>query len=235
MKPDELHVLLIGIDVYDGGGSLSGCVNDVDAVQGILLERLGVPADRITRLVSPHPSVVHDTRIPSRLPTLAAIVGELDRLAGDDVAPHERVFVHYSGHGAQLVLEDAERRRFPREGLLPKDKKRGAETVVLADWELNAALARIGARCLSATVVLDCCCSAGATRAPGEDTGTIRFWPTAGVRPVPRSRDEIAAMLRGVADGLVAGVDNCQVVAACQADEKAQEGVSVSTDRRWAT
>ena len=43
MKPDELHVLLIGIDAYDGRGPLQGCVNDVDAVQGVLLDRLGVP------------------------------------------------------------------------------------------------------------------------------------------------------------------------------------------------
>ena len=43
MKPDELHALLIGIDAYDGGGHLQGCVNDVDAIQGVLLDRLGVP------------------------------------------------------------------------------------------------------------------------------------------------------------------------------------------------
>ena len=223
MKPDQLHVLLIGIDAYDGGGSLLGCVNDVDAIQGILLDGLGVPVERVTRLVSPRSGAVHDTRIAGRLPTLAAITGELDRLAGAEVAPHERVFVYYAGHGTQLVLEDDEGRRFPREGLLPKDKVRGPDTAVLADWELNAALARIGARCLSATVVLDCCSSAGATRSLSLDTGTTRFWPTAGVRPAPRARAGTEATPRGVAEGLVARVRNCQVVAACQANEKAKE------------
>src|SRR5690349_14498780 len=137
MKSEELHVLLIGIDAYDGGGSLRGCVNDVDAVQGILLDRLGVPARRVTRLVSPRYGARHDTRIAGRLPTLAAIREELRRLAGDEVTPSERVFIYYSGHGTRLVLEDAEGRRFPREALLPKDKVRGPDTRFLPDWELN--------------------------------------------------------------------------------------------------
>jgi hypothetical protein len=223
VKPDQLHVLLIGIDAYDGGGSLLGCVNDVDSVQGILLDRLGVPPERVARLVSPRSGTIHDTRIDGRLPTLAAITDELDRLAGEDVAPHERVFIYYAGHGTQLVLQDDEGRRFPREGLLPKDKVRGPDTAVLADWELNAALARIGARCLSATVILDCCSSAGATRSLSPNTGTTRFWPTAGVRPAPGARAGIGTTRRGVAEGLVARVRNCQVVAACQANETAKE------------
>ena len=89
-------MLLIGIDAYDGGGSLRGCVDDVDAVQSVLLDGLGVPAERITRLVSPRSGAFHDTRVASRIPTLAAITGELDRLA-DVVAPHERVLFHFAG------------------------------------------------------------------------------------------------------------------------------------------
>lgn len=223
MNPDQLHVLLIGIDAYDGGGSLRGCVNDVDAMQGILLDRLGVPAQRVTRLVSPRSGAVHDTRIAGTLPTLAAITAALHRLAGDEVAPSDRVFIYFSGHGTQLVLEDAEGRRFPREALLPKDKVHGLETRFLADWELNAAIGRIGARCLSATVVLDCCSSAGATRSLSFDTGTVRFWPTTTVQRSPRAAADVTATARGVADGLLARVDNCQVIAACQADEKAKE------------
>jgi hypothetical protein len=223
MNPDQLHVLLIGIDAYDGGGSLRGCVNDVDAIQGILLDRLGVPAERVTRLVSPRFGAEHDTRIEGPLPTLAAITAELHRLAGDEVAPSDRVFIYYSGHGTQLVLEDAEGRRFPREALLPKDKVQGPEARFLPDWELNAAMAGIGARCLSATVVLDCCSSAGATRSLSFNTGTLRFWPTTGIQRLPRAGTEVAETTRGVADGLLARVDNCQIVAACQADEKAKE------------
>jgi len=222
VNPDELHVLLIGIDAYDGGGSLRGCVNDVDAIQAILLDRLKVPAERVTRLVSPRSGADHDARIEGRLATLAAITGELDRLAGDQVAPAERVFIYYSGHGTQLVLQDDEGQRFLREAILPKDKVRGPDTVVLADWELNAAMARIGARCHSATIVLDCCCSAGATRDLDLDTGTTRFWPTDRVRQIAKADNGFETTARGVSDGL-ARIDNCQVVAACQADQRAKE------------
>ena len=41
--PPRHHVLLIGIDAYDGGGMLSGCVNDIDVVQRLLIDRVGVP------------------------------------------------------------------------------------------------------------------------------------------------------------------------------------------------
>ncbi|WP_430784043.1 caspase family protein [Actinoplanes sp. G11-F43] len=181
MDPERLHVLLVGIDAYDGGGSLRGCVNDVDAIQGILLDRLGVPAERITRLVSPRSGVTHDNRIPGRPATLAAITAELDRLAGDAVSPGDRVFIHWSGHGTRLVLEDDEGHRFAREALLPKDRRAGRELRFLADWQLNAALRRIAARCQSVTVVLDCCAAAGATREAeageavrrDETTGTV--------------------------------------------------------------
>jgi hypothetical protein len=84
-------------------------------------------------------------------------------------------------------------------------------------------MAKIGARCLSATVVLDCCNSAGATRSPAFEAGTTRFWPTIGVRPVPEAGTGVGTTTRGVADGLVARIDNCQVVAACRANEKAKE------------
>ena len=47
------HVLLIGIDAYDGGGMLTGCVNDIDAVQRLLLDRVGVPPAHIRRLAAP--------------------------------------------------------------------------------------------------------------------------------------------------------------------------------------
>jgi hypothetical protein len=222
MNPSELHVLLIGIDAYDGGGSLRGCVNDVDAIQAILLDRLKVPAERVTRLVSPRSAADQDTRIEGSLPTLAAITGELDRLASDQVKPTERVFIYYSGHGTQLILEDDEGRRFPREAILPKDKVRGPDTIVLPDWELNAAIARIGARCHSATIVLDCCCSAGATRALDLDTGTTRFWPSPDVQRITQADNGFQTTTRGVSDGL-AGIENCQVVAACEADQKAKE------------
>ena len=151
MDPSQLHVLLIGIDAYDGGGSLTGCVNDVDAMQQVLLDRLGVPAERIKRLVSPRTGVRHDSRIDGELPTLDNIKRELDRLANDEAQSTDRVFIFYSGHGTQLKLKDQNGRRFAREAILPKDKVRGAGYRFLLDWEINDAINKICQRCHSAT------------------------------------------------------------------------------------
>ena len=54
--PGRHHVLLIGIDAYDGGGMLTGCVNDIDAVQRLLIDRVGVPRDHIRGLLHRAPA-----------------------------------------------------------------------------------------------------------------------------------------------------------------------------------
>jgi hypothetical protein len=46
-KQSSYHVLLIGIDAYSVR-LLYGCVNDIDAIQRLLLgERVAIPKDRI--------------------------------------------------------------------------------------------------------------------------------------------------------------------------------------------
>ena len=41
-RPPRDHVLLIGIDAYDGINPLQGCVNDIDVIQRILIDKLGI-------------------------------------------------------------------------------------------------------------------------------------------------------------------------------------------------
>ena len=174
------HVLLIGIDAYDGGGMLTGCVNDIDAVQRFLVDRVGVPRAHIRRLAAPRTGAPHETDVPEELPLLDTMRAALERLGTDEVGPEDRVFIYYSGHGTQCIVSDGGRRRFAREALLPKDKKRGLEYRLLFDWELNTLIARIAARTSAVTVVLDCCNSGGATRGfdAAETKGQDRFWPT---------------------------------------------------------
>ena len=217
----KLHALLIGIDAYDGKGSLRGCVNDVDHIQRILLDRVGVPAELIRRLASPRPTAVHDETIKGEIPTLATIKRELERLAADEVAPVDRVFIFYSGHGTQLTLRDARGKRYPREALLPKDKVDGSRPRYLLDWELNAYLVKIAQRCHSATIILDCCSSAGATREI-EPAGDERFFPMQEAIPYEEALS-LGETARGVAENCIFGAANVQVVAACQANEKARE------------
>jgi hypothetical protein len=225
IRPPEYHVLLVGIDAYDGGGSLNGCVNDIDAIQRVLISKLGVGVDRLTRLASPRSGTTHETAVPEALPTLANLRRALEDLGGERVAPGDRVFIYYSGHGTQCLVVAPDGSTCLREALLPKDHVQGQERRYLFDWELNGLLARIAARTPAVTVILDCCCSAGATR-DGFDTedAQARFLPAP--EPVvlaPGHAPLTGASPRGLAGGLFGGVQVCQVVAACLDDERAME------------
>jgi hypothetical protein len=216
------HILLIGIDAYDGGGMLTGCVNDIDAIQRLLVDRVGVPRAHIRRLAAPRTGATHETDVPDELPLLAAMRAALERLGTDEVGSEDRVFIYYSGHGTQCIVSDGGRRRFAREALLPKDKKRGVENRLLFDWELNTLIARIAARTSAVTVVLDCCNSGGATRGLDAETkGVDRFWPTPEIA-LAAGTDPAAGSVRGIASGL-GSLQRCQVIAACRDDQRARE------------
>ena len=173
------HVLLIGIDAYQSR-PLKGCVQDIDSIQRLLIDRAGVPASAITRLVSPHPAYVPDTTVAARAATLENIVAALAELGSDRVGPNDRVFVYYSGHGTRLEVADPSQSAFRgvatryREALVPVDGGLAGPTV-LFDHELNALLANIIRRTRAVTVVLDCCHSGGATRSLDQSATNTRF------------------------------------------------------------
>lgn len=162
----QTHVLLIGIDNYLKQ-PLSGCVNDIDAVQRVLLgPRMRIPPEQITRLVSPAPSArANDGPVADRPATLAEIRAALDWLGSDAVAYGDRVFIYYAGHGARSEFKAPNGSQFHRESLVPVDyEEDGAPAHLLYDHELNRRLRAIAARTPATTVVLDCCHSAGVGR-----------------------------------------------------------------------
>jgi hypothetical protein len=216
------HVLLIGIDAYDGGGMLTGCVNDIDAIQRLLIDRVGVAPDRITRLAAPRTGAVHETDVPEALPTLDRMRAEFTRLGTEEVGPDDCVFIYYSGHGTQCIVVDQSGRRFAREAILPKDKVRGIERRFLFDWELNALIARIAVRTPAVTVILDCCSSAGATRDLAEEGTRDRVFETADEYELGPDEAGPGESVRGV-NVAVGRVRACQVVAACLDDQRARE------------
>ncbi len=217
------HVLLIGIDAYDGAASLRGCVNDIDAIQDVLRRRVGVGKDRIKRLVAPLDD--RTSEVPSGEPTLANIRGALEALGTEQVQPGDRVLVYFSGHGTQIKLVEPNGVAYVREALLPTDYLDLLDRRYLFDWEINTLLARIAARTTALTVVLDCCCSGGATRdglAPARSRP--RFWSIDEPYRLPADRPPPGRVaLRGVAGSLPAAVSACHVVAACMDDERARE------------
>jgi hypothetical protein len=247
-----MHVLLIGIDAYpaaSGFDALGGCVNDIDAVQRILIDRLGVDRRNIVRLASPADGVKHETDVVSAGPaTYENIRNALRDLASERIGPDDRVFIYYAGHGftAPLAVDGVIVAR--REGLVPVDSTNGpgAPQRLLADVVINSLLRGITARTKQVTLILDSCHSDGATRSAfdqgyrtrgvaletslsaadldldldldlGEGHGTAAKGPRGiGLRGAPDD-------LSGAASGAGGLVGDCQIVAACLADEKAGE------------
>ena len=86
------RALLVGINAYPGN-ELQGCVNDVADMADFLVSHCGFDEPDI-RLIT-------DGRA-----TTAAILERLNWLT-DKAGPGDRLFFHYSGHGAQFPLRDA--------------------------------------------------------------------------------------------------------------------------------
>lgn len=215
------HVLLIGIDAYTVRG-LRGCVNDIDAVQSLLIERAKIPAGSIKRLASPGPGTKHPTVVPEAPATLANIRAALAELGAEKVANDDRVLIYYSGHGAQVALQGPQG-TFHRESIVPVDFNEDNDRLrFLFDFEINRLLAAIASRTTSVCVILDCCHSAGVSRT----TWTER-WIDVGVdlkkkEPLempPEQAQEAGAGQRGIGGR----VSDCQIVAACQNNQVAQE------------
>lgn len=227
--PDlEYHVVLIGIDAYGDFRPLRGCVSDIDAVQRLLLERAGIPASQITRLVSPHPTPERHSIVPAQPATAANIRAALSKLASERVGSRDRILVYYAGHGARPEVRRTDSSAFRgelsqrHEALVPVDAAKNG-TNLLFDVEFNALLAGIAERTSSIAVVLDCCHSSGATRSLDGPDGNTRFVDIGPVEITPEHElSRFAAPTRSTgAPGT--GVDVCQVLAACQSHEYAYE------------
>ena len=227
------HALLIGVDAYTVK-PLHGCVNDIDAIQRILIDQAGISPERITRLTSAHDGTAHETTVPGAPATLANVRAAFDTLGSDRVAPGDQVFIYYAGHGGRQQV-NADTPTMHRESLLPVDFNAGPTGWdVFYDFQFNAALSRIIARTRSVSVILDCCHSSGATRDMGEHGGgmSARFMDPAAdlgrTTPIPVPNELLAeaeSSGRGIATS-GDGVDACQLVAACRAHEIANESTA---------
>ena len=244
MSPDitapTYHVLLIGIDAYPRGyNSLTGCVNDIDAIEQILLTPPGIgiaPEQiRVTRLAASNPLRLSSSRFQEQTqpPTKANFIQALKDLAGPEVKPEDRVLIYYSGHGDEKLLPGS---LVWREALVPHD---GQRIEYLYDAEVNALINAITMRTNDLTIILDCCHSAGATRdlsdvsSQGADRHLVGG-------PPPDELPDLAAL--GLSDEpsarslgparLLQSIDpNYLVIVACQPDEKAGEGVYPGEER----
>jgi caspase domain-containing protein len=215
--PASYRAVLIGIDDYSQK-PLSGCVNDIDQIERVLLDRLQVPPARITRLTAPRAGASVSTRLPCLSPTLEELRGCLGRLA-EEVGKQDAVFVYYSGHGSQVTTEWTGH-RVAREALLPVDYcSPGEKWRLLYDFELNSLFARVAERASDLTVVLDCCHSAGATRDFDGEEVADRYFRIDEVQTL--SPAEAGDLADRDSAGLAPAVH--MLTAACRSNETARE------------
>jgi pimeloyl-ACP methyl ester carboxylesterase len=177
MNTRKLYGLLVGIDDYPAPvPSLSGCVNDIRAVESLLNER-AVAGDARPELQ------ILLNKEAKRQAIIDGFLGHLSKAGKDDV-----VLFYYSGHGSQ--------ERTPPE-LWQLEPDRLDETLVcydsrladawdLADKEIASLLAHVAKNDPHILVILDCCHSGSGTRAPVEfHDAKVRRIPTDGrERPI---------------------------------------------------
>lgn len=226
------HALLIGIDGYPGPAPrpLRGCVNDIDDIQRVLIDQLGLELARITRLVSPGPGAGPNTSIPSLPATRSNIIAALETLAGERVTSDDKVFIYYSGHGASVAVR-SDHGVSLREALVPVDAHTdsdGTPRNLLFDHEINRLLTAIARRTSQITVILDACHSAGATRTvlPGSAADrSPRKAEFAGMHSADARLVNEARNTTGILRTLASSGEASAVATACLANEVAYEGL----------
>lgn len=219
------HALLIGIDRYPTR-PLSGCVNDVRAVRALLQgPRFGLDPAHIVQLTAAKTSPMEPLALR---PTVANVRAALQKLGSSHVAPGDRVYIHFSGHGTRAPIATPTAGPTFREALaLLADDPDSPYAGVLYDYELNTLIRAICQRTSSVALCLDCCHSTGATReVPGAQLGPNDFVarylpPPPTIAPLPPTQ----AFPLDTRDALGCAVpmDQAVIAAACQSHERAGE------------
>lgn len=241
----KLHALLIGIDYYSNipllegvyYPNLGGCVRDINHIETMLKSRLGLKYKQITKLSSSNSNNNQAIEPDEELPTYENIVNAFKKLI-ERANDGDQVYIHYSGHGGRCAT------MFPElhgengldESIVPCDiGKNGA--CYLRDVEIAYLLREMSEKNLLVTLVIDSCHSGGATR------GTAGGFPR-GINQIDTT-DPPEKSLVADKDLLVANFkkfssaasrsfrptvswdlplpDNCVVIAACRANELANE------------
>ncbi|KAF8172105.1 peptidase C14, caspase domain-containing protein, partial [Pholiota molesta] len=88
------RALCIGINYIGLECELKGCINDVQNIQNFLISHYGYKKEDIFMLTD-------DATDPRGRPTRANMLQAMQELVRDS-QPHDSLFFHYSGHGAQI-------------------------------------------------------------------------------------------------------------------------------------
>jgi len=222
----NLYALLVGINEYPKPiSSLSGCVNDINAVEEYLKERIAQPDG-----YKPH-----IRKLLNQEATRKAIIDgfeqHLCQAGSEDI-----VLFYYSGHGSQA--------KTPKE-FWHLEPDRLEETLVcydsraegcwgLADKELAYLIAQVSEKNPHICIILDCCHSGNGTRDLLQETGVRRFCKDERERPrdsyifSPKELESLSVS-RGDAEDHLSGwkipTGRHILLAACQDCETASDAV----------
>jgi hypothetical protein len=163
----ENHALILWIGTYaDPAANLPGIDLDAKAARQIAAA-MGVPAGNTTE--------VSNERL-----TLAGLRQAIGALV-DRIQPGDKVFFYYTGHGGQAA-NVSDSGKPCSEGLVAHDKR------LYFDQELEADLARLGAKASQVVVMNDSCFSGGASIKDLPPATRPRLTPKAYPGPVPAGK-----------------------------------------------
>ncbi|KAI1315728.1 Ca(2+)-dependent cysteine protease [Mortierella claussenii] len=160
----ERRALLIGINYTGRANPLQGCVNDTAIMKTFLLG-VGYQEENIR--------ILTDDQVGTRwMPTRENIFHNLQWLVRD-AKKNDSYFLHYSGHGSQVVDLDGDETNGMDNCIFPLDHN---ENGVIVDDELHNMLVKALPPGVRLTVVFDCCHSGSALDLPYiyASTGYIR-------------------------------------------------------------
>ncbi|KAK0205944.1 peptidase C14, caspase domain-containing protein, partial [Desarmillaria ectypa] len=152
--------VLIGIDAYETS-PLRGCVSDVLMMENYFVSDLGVPKERIQRLLG---STEHRTFKNSSVPTRANIIETLLNLVHDPkIEMGDNIIIYFLGHGSCYSPSDFDHTAEigSIEALCPMDREDldadGAPIADISDREINSILKEVSRnKGNHITFILDC-------------------------------------------------------------------------------
>lgn len=160
------RALVIGVDRYPrlpARSQLTGCVNDAIAVHSFLVERLGIPLDRIELALS----VAEGRAAPACREATAELVRAAFTSLVAAAQPDDEVIVYFAGHGARI--SHATTGEYLH-GFAPADVILGTSgpANLILGRELHALARALIERGAQPTLIADACHSAGSVRALGD-------------------------------------------------------------------
>lgn len=136
--------LLIGINYYSvPGNTLNGCINDIKNMSTILTSKFGYDASNVTMLRD-------DATTLSMMPTRANMLAQLNALIAAS-ANYSEIWIHYSGHGSQVIDRNGDETDGLDEVIVPVDFRKNG---FITDDTLRDILSK--SRCRT-FILLDSC------------------------------------------------------------------------------